>query len=73
MGQTNNRCLLIRCTEKSLCLLWFAASNVEPEFNHKETVDKPELRDILQNNCRVILDVNTMKHKGYEAGHHSKR
>lgn len=73
MGQTNNRCLLIRCTEKSLFLLGFAASSVEPEFNHKETLDKPELSDILQNNWRVILDVNTMKHKGYEVGHHWKR
>lgn len=73
MGQTNNRCLLIRCTEKSLFLLWFAASSIELEFNYKETFDKPELSNILQNNWRVTLNVNTMKHKGYEVGHPWKR
>ena len=55
MGQIEILCLLIGCNENTASLLWCSCqSRTLPAFNHKETSDKPKLKDVLQNNQPVI-------------------
>lgn len=59
----DNLYLLIWYTEKnttSLCGI--PAQNAQLESNYEETLDKPKLRDILQNNWPV-LSKNIKKNK----------
>lgn len=37
--------LLDMITEKDTALMWYSPKNVEPQSNHKKTLDKPRLSD----------------------------
>lgn len=47
--------------------LWFSAKDAQPESNHKEKLDKPKLRHIVQNNwpCSLTTSRSRMTKKEY--------
>lgn len=64
LGQTNFMNLKIPCTEDRTSLQRYFCQKMHNQSNHEETTGKFKLRDILQNNCPVLLkNIKVKKHR----------